>query len=246
MNISDHSRTDKQITALDKRNFAINTCQIDHVYQLFPCFSCVPYDQWNSAELAAVTPATPHSIREGHLFQHAMFIVSGWIRVYKISPTGREITLYRVQSGECCVLMMASILGEMKYEASVSIEAETEVLLLPVELFKDWMAAFKPIRQFIYKQIIERMTKVTTLLENVAFNPVPYRIAEYLIFKSTLPLPASLSITHEQLAIELGTSREVISRILKDFANKGAVSLSRGHISILNHGILKTVLENHV
>ncbi|MDQ8735016.1 Crp/Fnr family transcriptional regulator [Paenibacillus sp. LHD-38] len=232
--------------ALDRRSLAIKSRHIEQIHQLFPCFSCVPDEQWNAAELVAVTPATPHAIREGHLFQHAMFIVSGWIRVYKISPSGREITLYRVQSGECCVLMMASILGEMEYEASVSIEAETEVLLLPVELFKDWMAAFKPIRQFIYKQIIERMTGVTVLLENVAFNSVPSRIADYLISKSTFPLPSSLRITHEQLAVEIGTSREVVSRILKNFANKGAVSLSRGHITIMNHGILKTFLEMHM
>jgi CRP/FNR family transcriptional regulator, anaerobic regulatory protein len=175
-----------------------------------------------------------------------MFIVGGSIRVYKISPSGREITLYRVQSGECCVLMLASILGETEYEANVSIEAETDVLLFPVEQFRDWMTAFKMIRQFIYKQMIERMSRVTELLENVAFNPVPYRIADYLIAHSTLPLPSTLRITHEQLAIELGTSREVVSRILKDFANKEAIALSRGQISILIPGILKTVLEKHM
>ncbi|MEV5028993.1 Crp/Fnr family transcriptional regulator [Paenibacillus sp. LPE1-1-1.1] len=224
----------------------MNTAQIDRAIRLFPCFSCVPHDQWKSAELVTVTPATPHAIREGHIFQHAMFIVGGSIRVYKISPSGREITLYRVQSGECCVLMMASILGETEYEANISIEAETDVLLFPVEQFRDWMADFKMIRQFIYKQIIERMTRVTGLLENVAFNPVPYRIADYLISHSALPLPSTLRITHEQLAVELGTSREVVSRILKDFANKEAIALSRGQISILNPGILKTVLEKHM
>jgi CRP/FNR family transcriptional regulator len=76
-------------------------------------------------QISLTLPQPPHTPFEGHILQHAMFIISGWIRVFKISPTGREITLYRVQSGQCCVLMMASILGETEYEASVSIEAES-------------------------------------------------------------------------------------------------------------------------
>lgn len=223
----------------------MNERQIDQINHLLPCFASVPYDNWNSAEIVSINPATPHSIREGHLLQHAMFIIRGWIRVFKISPTGREITLYRVQSGQCCVLMMASILGETEYEASVSVEAETDVLLLPVSTFRSWMVTYKPIRQFIYKQFIERMTNVTNLLENIAFNSIPYRIAEYLIIESALPQIKTIQITHEKLAIELGTAREVVSRILKDFASKGAIALSRGNITILDRSILKNILENH-
>jgi CRP/FNR family transcriptional regulator len=101
------------------------------------------------------------------------------------------------------------------------------------------MDTIKPIRQYIYKQFIDRMTNVTRLLENVAFQPISYRIAEYLIVKSTQV--ESLQITHERLAVELGTAREVVTRILKDFASKGAIVLKRGNITILDRSILRNI-----
>jgi CRP/FNR family transcriptional regulator len=215
--------------------------QRDHIQQVFPVFSHVPDESWDLAQLVRVTPSTPHSIREGHMLQHAMFIMDGWIRVFKISSSGKEITLYRVGSGQCCVLMMASILGETEYEASVSIEAETEVLLLPVAQFRTWMNTHQPIRQYIFKQFIDRMTNVTHLLENVAFQSIPYRIAEYLLLQSAQT--SSVFITHERLAVELGSSREVITRTLKDLATKKAIVLGRGRITITDRSILNLIIN---
>lgn len=223
---------------------SLNERQIHHIQHVFPCFSHVPYENWKSADIHTITPTTPHSIREGHILQHTMFIISGSIRIFKISPTGKEITLYRVQSGQCCVLMMASILGETEYEASVSIETETVVLLLPVLEFRSWMDTIKPIRQYIYKQFIDRMTNVTKLLEDVAYGPIPYRIAEFLLIESTQS--ESLHITHEQLAVELGTAREVITRNLKNLVSKGAIALQRGKITVLNRGILRNIMDQHL
>jgi CRP/FNR family transcriptional regulator len=223
---------------------SLNERQIHHIQHVFPCFSHVRYENWKSADVLTITPTTPHSVREGHILQHAMFIISGSIRIFKITPTGKEITLYRVQSGQCCVLMMASILGETEYEASVSIETETVVLLLPVLEFRSWMDTIKPIRQYIYKQFIDRMTNVTKLLENVAYGPIPYRIAEFLLIESTQS--ESLQITHEQLAVELGTAREVITRNLKNLASKGAIALQRGKITVLNRGILRNIMDQHL
>ncbi|TBL73949.1 Crp/Fnr family transcriptional regulator [Paenibacillus thalictri] len=222
----------------------MSALQPEHIRRIcgvFPSFSSVSAELWHTAELVAVTPDTPHSVREGHVLQHAMFIVGGSIRVYKISSSGREITLYRVQGGQCCVLMMASIMGDMEYEASVSVETESEVLLIPVPLFKSWMDTVKPFRQFIYRQFVERMTKVTALLEQVAFQPVPCRIAAYLLRHSEHA--DRLHITHERLAIELGTAREVVSRVLKDFAEKGAIASQRGKITILNRSFLTAMSE---
>jgi CRP/FNR family transcriptional regulator len=218
--------------------------QMQQIQHLFPSFAHLPAESWDVANILSINPATSHSIREGHILQHAMFIVSGQIRVFKLSQAGREITLYRVHGGQCCVLMMASILGETEYEASVAIEADTEVLLLPVSVFRDWMNTIKPIRQYIYKQFIDRMTNVTKLLENVAFQPLPYRIAKYLLSESVKV--DCLQLTHERIAIEIGTSREVITRILKNFVGQGAIALSRGKITILDRGILKAIVEQHL
>lgn len=220
----------------------MNIGQIDVIRNIFPFFGSVSDEDWRSAEWTAVDPSTPHSIREGHLFRHAIFVVSGVVRVYKISPaTGREITLYRVKDGECCMLMAASILGDTEYEASMSIETVTEALLLPAAVFKRWMDTIQPFRQYIYKQMIGRMTSVSTLLEQVAFHSIPCRIADYLLTESAKAQEDTLRMTHERLAAELGTAREVVSRALKELAARGAVALRRGEIAIADRRLLHAI-----
>jgi CRP/FNR family transcriptional regulator, anaerobic regulatory protein len=215
----------------------MNSHDIERISRLLPFLSSVSAEDWKRTEVLEVDPSTPHSIREGHMLNHAIFILAGCIRVYKISELGREITLYRIKAGQSCVLMLASILGETPYEASVSIEGSSQVLLIPVELFQQWMNTIQPLRQYVYKQIIEKITSVTSLLEDVAFKPIHYRLAAYL-YQSTDAKTLEVKATHEQLSIELGTAREVISRSLKDFEKRGFVSLSRGKINVLNRDSL--------
>jgi len=210
--------------------------KIDHIINVFPSLSNLTVQDWALAETIQISPGTPHSINEGHQLTHAIFILSGCIRIYKISHTGREVTLYRVQAGECCVLMMASILGEMAYEASVHIESDVEALLFPVESFRQWMHMYQPLRQFIYKLIVTKFTLVSDLLEQITFGSIQERIASYLIqrLNQTGNPCGEIRITHERIGIELGTAREVVTRILKKFAQEGAITLQRGTIVIVD------------
>ena len=219
--------------------------EVQRITDILPFLSTVSQQDWHRAELISIDPSTPHTIREGHILQHAMFIVKGTVRVYKISEQGREITLYRVQSGQSCVLMMASILGETEYEASASIEVESEILIIPAGIFRLWMDNYRPLRQFIYKQFIHRINVVTSLLENIAFKPINYRLA-HLLFNNTNEKTATLMITHDQLAVELGTAREVISRSLKDFQDRGILSLTRGKISLMDRLALEEIIKQYL
>lgn len=213
----------------------IQQSDINYITDLFPCFSALSRQEWELAEMITVMPSSPHAIREGRELQHAVFVLSGSLRIYKISRSGKEVTLYRVGNGECCVLMMASILGEMEYEASVQIETDTRLLLFPVDRFREWMHLYKPLRQMIYGQFVSKWTEVATLLEHIAFDSIPERIYNFLIQRQSSGLADNLiKITHEQLAIELGTSREVVSRTLKKFSDEGAIVLRRGSIQVLS------------
>lgn len=214
--------------------------KIQRISSLLPFLSTVSLEDWDRAELRTVDPSTVHPIREGHFLQHAIFILKGTVRIYKISEQGREITLYRIENGQSCVLMMASIMGETEYEASVSIETQSELLLIPADVFRAWMDRYKPLRQFIYKQFIDRITAVTNLLENVAFKPIQLRLANFLL-EAASETSSTLNITHDQLAVELGTAREVVSRTLKEFQNKGILALSRGKIRILDQMTLNKI-----
>lgn len=223
----------------------MNPSDMDRIIAILPCLSMISPQDWQRAELMQVDPSTPHSIREGHVLQHAMFMLKGSVRIHKISEQGREITLYRVRSGQSCVLMMASIMGESEYEANASIEVESEVLLIPVGVFEDWMDRYKPLRQYIYQQIVQRITAVTSLLEDIAFKPMNQRLAHF-VYTNTEDEILTLKMTHDQLAVELGTAREVISRVLKDFQNKGILSLTRGKIHIVNRSALEEIMHQHL
>lgn len=216
--------------------------EIQRISSLLPFLSTVSLEDWDRAELRTVDPSTAHPIREGHFLQHAIFILKGTVRIYKISEQGREITLYRIENGQSCVLMMASILGETEYEASVSIETQIELLLISADVFRSWMDRYKPLRQFIYKQFIDRITAVTNLLESVAFKPIQLRLANFLL-EATSETSSTLNITHDQLAVELGTAREVVSRTLKEFQSKGILALSRGKIRILDRISLNKIIN---
>lgn len=217
--------------------------EIQRISSLLPFLSTVSLEDWDRAELRTVDPSTAHPIREGHFLQHAIFILKGTVRIYKISEQGREITLYRIENGQSCVLMMASILGETEYEASVSIETQIELLLISADVFRSWMDRYKPLRQFIYKQFIDRITAVTNLLESVAFKPIQLRLANFLL-EATSETSSTLNITHDQLAVELGTAREVVSRTLKEFQSKGILALSRGKIRILDRISLNKIINS--
>jgi CRP/FNR family transcriptional regulator len=214
--------------------------QLDRIKHLFPCFHPVPNEHWAGAELLSIDSSTPHTIQEGHIFRHTMFIVSGSVRIFKICPSsGREMTLYRVNGGQCCSLMLASILGETEYEASVQVEELTEVLVVPVPLFRGWMDSLKPVRQFVYRQMMSRIIDVTTLLEQVTFQSIPTRLSDYLLSRFLSLQTDTLFITHEKIAIELGSAREVVTRTLKGFAKSGAIALKRGRIILLDRGNLQ-------
>ncbi|MCS7459696.1 Crp/Fnr family transcriptional regulator [Paenibacillus doosanensis] len=214
--------------------------KVDEIIRLFPCFSYLSAQDWAQADTIRVAPSTLHPIAEGHYLKHAIFVLSGCIRIYKIGASGREVTLYRVRSGECCVLMMASILGETPYEASVQIESETDIALFPVEPFRKWMHDVPSVRKFIYRQFMDRFIHVSALLEQIAFGSVQERVAAYIMQRHEERGSDSewIVLTHEQMAVDLGTAREVVSRMLRSFAQEGAIIVRRGKIAVADTGKL--------
>ncbi|MFD0676957.1 MULTISPECIES: Crp/Fnr family transcriptional regulator [unclassified Paenibacillus] len=223
----------------------MDNTRIQQIIHLFPFFSSLSEHDWQASDIVTVDSSTKHSIIEGHLLQHALFILQGSVRIYKMNPMGREVTLYRIQGGECCSLMMCSILGETEYEASADVEATTDILIMPVSLFKHWLdqPQHKPLKQFIFKQITRKVINVTQLLDDIAFKSIHHRLAAFLIHRSS-DGSKHLTLTHEQLSSELGTAREVVSRTLKDFERRGALRLGRGRIELINLPLLEQILFN--
>jgi len=168
---------------------------------------------------------------EGDSCHGIAFILSGEIRVYKTGETGREITLYEIGPGETCILNASCILSGTHYPANAVTISPCEVFMLPAGELKSMIAAHDEVRKYIFSIFSYRLTSVMTLLEEVVFRKMDERLRDYLIEKSENDI---LKTTHMAIANDLGTAREVVSRILKDFERNKEVKLGRNSIQLLS------------
>ncbi len=163
------------------------------------------------------------------------FVLEGAIRVAKCSGSGRELPLYRVLAGESCIITSSCLLGHADYNARGVAEGATTLALLPRPLF-DEMLGEPAFRDFVFALFSERMAELMQLVEEVAFRKLDQRLAALLLGKGRL-----VHATHQQLADELGSVREIVSRLLKGFAEQGLVRLGREQVEVLDPaGLRKT------
>jgi len=167
---------------------------------------------------------------EGELCTDLELMLSGEKRVYKSSPAGREITLYEVGQGEACILNATCVLSDTPCPVNAMTITDVSSLLIPARDFRNLLSIYKEMRTFVFNAISQRLAIVLELLGAVVFEKMDQRLFDYLVEKSE---GGMLSMTHQQIASDLGTAREVVSRLLKDFERKGKVTLSRGHIQLI-------------
>lgn len=167
--------------------------------------------------------------RDGDACQGYVFVLNGSVRVQKMDSEGREIVLYRVEDGQTCMLTTSCLLGGKVYPAEGVAEEDTELALIPANRF-DELLADSTFRKFTLGMISDRVADLMALIEDVAFGRMDARLIRRLMELDDGT--HKLKLTHQQLATELGTAREVISRILKDFERRGHVVLGRGEITL--------------
>jgi len=175
---------------------------------------------------------------EGDRADAIALLISGVVRVYKIGETGREITLYRFGNGESCILTANAILSQKNFPAIATVEKEAEAVMIPAETFRDWVRRYDLWREFVFDLLSERLSSVMATVEEVAFRRMDERLVTFLLQR--LGQSDSIQITHQEIAAELGSSREVISRILEDFSALGMINVSRGTIKLLDREALQT------
>jgi CRP/FNR family transcriptional regulator len=166
---------------------------------------------------------------EGDHCQNFFLMLSGEKRIFKMGGSEREITLYEIGPGDICILNASCILSNTRFPAHVITTCETEILLLPAHQFLDMIAKYDDMRKFIHSQINAGFASLMALISEVAFGKMDERLTDYLIEKSE---NSKLKRTHQQIANDLGTSREVISRLLKEFERQGLILLSRNFIEL--------------
>ena len=183
-----------------------------------------------SAASVRKVPAGKQIYAEGDSCAFIALILSGELRVFKVGQTGREITLYQIGPGETCILNASCILSGQSYPANAVSLTDVELLLIPSAAFRKLVAEHESMRDFVFTLLSRRLSGVMELVEEVAFGRMDERLMDYLVEKSG---DGKLETTHQRIAADLGTSREVISWLLKDFERKQKVVLSRNLITLL-------------
>ena len=179
---------------------------------------------------------------EGDVCRNWVLVLSGCVRVQKTDADGREILLYRVGKGQECLLTTVGLMGGQEYSADGLAESEAEIIALPAASFRRALAGSEGFREFVMRGIGCQVSDLMALIEDVAFGRLDQRVARLLCGRSGGE--GELKMTHQQIAAELGTAREVVSRVLKTLERKGLVELGRGRISITDFPGLAHLCDN--
>jgi len=181
----------------------------------------------------------PHAqvFMPGALCQNYLLVVRGSVRVQLLTESGREVVLYHVRDGDSCVLTTSCLLGATRYPAGGIAETEVTAIALPATDFNRALARSEAFRRFVFGNLGRRLAEVIARMEQVAFAPVDGRLAAALL--NLTRDDTRLNLTHHELAVELGSAREVVSRHLKRFEDHGWVRLGRASIEVLDRAALQ-------
>lgn len=164
-----------------------------------------------------------------------LFLVeSGAVRAYILSEDGKEITLYRLLSRDICMFSASCVMNNISFELFMETIADTTIYVIPPDIFKTLKNNSLPVADYISKLMASRVSDMVWVIEQIVFKSFDKRLAAFLLEMSAIENSSTLSTTHEQIAKNLGTAREVVSRMLKYFESNNLVELNRGTVKIID------------
>ncbi len=211
---------------------AIQQVQDDLLRKSYPLFEDNLVTEIEEQGEFKTFPANEVLMRKGQYIRSTMLVLNGLIKIYREDDEGNEFLMYYLRPGEACAL---SLVCAAKHEASpimAKTVSETEVMMVPVDTMSEWMAKFKSWYQFVIETYRTRFDELLVTLDNVAFRSMDERVEFYLKRAKEAQQTNLLNISHQEIANELNTSREVISRLLKKMEQKDMVKLNRNTIEL--------------
>jgi CRP/FNR family transcriptional regulator len=175
-------------------------------------------------------PAGSRIFRPGQGPENFLLVLDGVVRVSQVSEGGREIVLYRVAAGESCTLTTACLVGEEEYQADGVAETAVRAVAVPRRLFDAMVAGSGEFRRFVFAAFGRRLTSLLRVIEDVAFARIEVRLAQRLLLLDDGT--GRIAATHQELANELGSAREVVSRQLTEWKRRGLIRSQRGVVEI--------------
>lgn len=179
--------------------------------------------------------------RQGDACHNYLVILSGKVKVFTRAENGREILLYRLNQGDSCVLTTSCIFGHKNYPAEGQTETDVSALAIPVKQFNDVLQNSETFREMVFSAFSTHLSDLITLVEEVAFGKLDVRLARHLL--EQCDAKNLIMSTHQNIATELGTAREVISRQLKEMESKHYIEINRGNIKIKNAAALQNITK---
>ena len=181
-------------------------------------------------------PAGITVFRPGDECRNLLFLIRGRVRVFMTGDNGREIVLSHLNGGDLCVFTLTTLLQTAAYSVEAITEEPTRAACLPASDFREAFARSRGFQDYILENLSMRMHDTLFLLQQVAFDRLETRLANFLLRNARER--EEIEITHQQIASELGTTREMVSRILKSMERRGCISLRRRHIRLTDtHGL---------
>lgn len=169
-------------------------------------------------------------IREGQFIFSFPLVIKGLIRISRTSEEGNELLLYYLKENEVCAMSLTCCMANLKSNVMAVAEQETEALMLPVALLDKWMCEYPSWRQFVMQTFQSRFRELIQTIDSIAFLKLDERLVKYFVDRYQKSGNTTYSGTHQDLALQLNTSREVVSRLLKKLENDGKIVLSRNFI----------------
>lgn len=184
-------------------------------------------------------PAGTRIFQSGDACSQFFYLIDGTIRVDLIAKGGRAIMLYRFGADETCILTTSCLLSGDNYCAEAHTETDITVYVVPFASFESQLNQSEEFRRLVFSSFSERLASMMGKIEEVAFIPIETRLAARLLELGTAH--SIIHVTHEQLSVDLGTAREVVSRKLAQWEKQGLVARARGTVTLINIGKLKTI-----
>jgi CRP/FNR family transcriptional regulator, anaerobic regulatory protein len=172
-------------------------------------------------------------LQEDSYIKSIPLVVSGSLKVVRTDANGHEILLYYITAGESCIMSFLGGIHDETSKIKAIVEEDAEILLIPVDKASEWVKKFPEWSDFIFKLYHKRFEELLSVVNAIAFQKLDVRLLHLLRQKSEMNNSKEIKVTHQQLAEELGTAREVVSRVAKQMENEGLIHLSRNKITLM-------------
>ena len=171
-----------------------------------------------------------------------MTVLNGQLRIYILSEEGREITLFRVNAEEVCVLSASCLMDAITFDVLIEATEDTEVLVLPAAILNQVIQQNLQVELYLYKSATEKFSDVMWTMQQILFLKIDQRVAQFLWDEMVQKNSMTLSITHDEIARYIGSAREVVTKVLKYMVKEGALELKRGTITVLDKEKLRSYM----